>query len=201
MITGIILAGGKSSRMGRDKALLPFGGKTLLEDMAQRMSGIFDETLVIVDERAKTEGLDLGAAQVHEDLVKYQGPLSGIYTGLCDSKNRASFVWPCDMPLIDEWAIHQLIRKWKTEFSGLEDLSPEVICFEDAEGRAQPFPGVYRRSARTLIRLLLDQGQASMNRFFEVVTVRSFPLDQEKAEVLTNLNTPEDYEKILRSQP
>src|SRR4051812_32692776 len=110
--TALILAGGKSSRMGTDKALLPFGDQTMLESIAEFSARLFEETLIVVDHRSKTEGLNLYGAEVFEDFFESRGPLAGIFTGLFHSRTHASCVFTCDMPFIDETLIRQLIDFW-----------------------------------------------------------------------------------------
>ena len=188
--TALILSGGKSSRMGRDKALLPFGGQTMLENIAKLTGRIFEETLIVVNDRLRIEGLDLRHVKVYEDLFKNKGPLAGIYTGLSYSKTQASCVFTCDMPFIDETLIRELADFWEE--------GVDALAFEDPEGNLQPFPGVYGRSARFLIRTLLHQGESSMRRFLGAARVKPFILKQEKISILTNMNTIEDYYEILK---
>lgn len=190
--TALILAGGKSSRMGRDKALLPFGGKTMLEHTVDLTLPIFQEALVILRDRSKIEGLNLGRAKIHEDLFKNQGPLAGIYTGLAYSTTKAACVFTCDMPFIDEVLIRDLLHFWQD--------SIDALCFEDEKGRLQPFPGVYSRSSRFIIRALIDQGERSLGRFLEVASVKPLMLQKERIQVLTNLNTIEDYYRVLKEK-
>ena len=191
-MTAIILAGGKSSRMGKDKALLKFGEKTILEHLIDLTNTLFSETLVIVNERTKLNDLDLGGTNAYEDLIKDQGPLGGIYTGLIYSRNLANFVFTCDMPFIDECIINKLVE--------FRELDFDVICFEEPEGNYEPFPGIYSRASRSLIKSLLDVEKNSMKRFFEIATVKPVLLEKEKIKVLTNMNYREDYDRALKEK-
>lgn len=186
----MILAGGKSSRMGRDKALLKFGEKTLLERLVELGNLLFSETLIITNEKAKLEGLDLKEADVYEDLIEGQGPLAAIYTGLLYSKELASCVLTCDMPFVDEGLIRELVGSWEEDY--------DAICFEGSEGNYEPFPGIYRCTSRFLICSLLDQGDNSMRQFFEIADIKAIVLPQEKIQVLTNMNRLEDYYQALK---
>jgi len=191
-LTGIILAGGKSSRMGQDKAFLRFGDCTLLEHLAFLLGSIFEETLIVVDQKDKLEGLVLGEANIYEDLIQARGPLGGIYTGLCYSKTKASCVLTCDMPWVDEVILRELVNFW-----GEDD---DVLCLENPQGELEPFPGVYSRSSRHLMRLLLERGEAAMHRFLEVAIIKPLILKEEKIRVLTNMNTIEDYYRVLKEK-
>lgn len=205
-LSAIILAGGKSSRMGRDKALLPFGDETMLEKITALLNPIFEETLVIVDERSKTKDLKLGPAKVHEDLFQNKGPLAGIYTGLSYSKNKACCVFPCDMPFIDSFLILNLVDSWRAACKtgephpgfGREDM--DALCFEDACGRLQPFPGIYSRSCRFRALSLLNQGEKSMQNFLDVTLIKPLILREEKMKVFMNMNTIEDYRCAIREK-
>ncbi len=191
-LTGILLAGGKSSRMGQDKALLSFGDSTLLEHLAFLLGSIFEETLIVVDQLDKLEGLALGEAKVYEDLIQARGPLGGIYTGLCYSKTKASCVLTCDMPFIDEVILRELVNFWEED--------DDVLCLENPERKLEPFPGVYSRSTRRLIHLLLERGEGAMHRFLEVAVIKPLVLKEEKIRILTNMNTIEDYYHVLKEK-
>lgn len=192
LMSAVILAGGQSSRMGRDKALLPFGPGTLLEFLADAVSSIFCETLIVVNEKQKCAGLDLGGAGIYEDLFKNRGPLAGLYTGLSYAQHQASCVLTCDMPFLDEKVLREMASVWQEGY--------DVICLEDSEGIAQPFPAIYLRSCKYLISLLLERREHSMKRLFEVATVKTFTLPQETKKVLMNMNTPEDYARVRKEK-
>jgi molybdopterin-guanine dinucleotide biosynthesis protein A len=191
-MTAMILAGGKSSRMGQDKALLKFGAKTLLENLTALLEPLFKEILVIVNDRVKCQRLKLGRAKVYEDLLKERGPLAAIYTGLQYSASPASCILTCDMPFIDERFISELVRFWEE--------GCDAICIEEPEGECQPFPGIYARSSRHLIRSLLNRGRDSMKGFLEVASLKPLVLQKKKIQVLTNMNTIEDYYRVLREK-
>ncbi len=189
-MTGIILAGGKKSPMGPEKTPLKFGEKTLVERLVNFGNLLFSETLVIVNERAKLEGLDLGEAHIYEDLIEGQGPLAAIYAGLLYSKELASCVLTCDMPFVDEFLIRELVDSWEEGF--------DAVCLEGPEGTYQPFPGIYRRSSRSSICSLLDRGENSMKRFLQIADIKSVVLQRERNKVFTNMNYIEDYYQALR---
>lgn len=188
-MTAIVLAGGRSSRMGTDKALLPFGEKTILEHIVELTSPFFDDVFVVVETKTKVENLQLKGAQVHEDLIKNKGPLGGIYTGLSYSNTRVNCVFTCDMPFVNLTLIEDLMKFWQEDY--------DAICFEDSNGKLHPFPGIYDRSCRSLIHLLLDQSYHSMSHFLRVVTLKTISLEEERTQVLTNMNEVEDYYRVL----
>ena len=189
-LSAVILAGGKSSRMGANKALLRIGAKTMLEHAAFLAGGLFEETLVIVRPGFKLPPLDLAGAVIREDFVGARGPLAGLYTGLCHSKTRAVCALSCDMPFLDNETLNFLVN-----FRHEED---DAVFFEDADGREHPFPGIYARASRHWARLLLDHGSDSMRRFLQVLTSRSILIPADKMKCLYNMNTREDYEGVFK---
>ena len=101
-VAAVILTGGKSSRMGRPKALLPFGGEPLIVQMVRDLAKLFAETVVVA---APEQELPALPAILARDEVAYQGPVSGIYHGLKASTKNVCFVTSCDAPFLN----HQLI--------------------------------------------------------------------------------------------
>lgn len=191
-MTAIILAGGKSSRMGQDKALLKFGEKTILEHLAHFAGALFSETLVIINKGKELDNLDLRQANVYEDLIQESGPLAGLYTGLVYSKNLSSCVFTCDMPFVDDFIVRKLVAHWEAGFN--------VVCLKEAEGGYQPFPGIYHRSSRSLIKSLLESGENSVKRFLQVAMVKTIMLEKEKVWALSNMNRIEDYYHALKEE-
>src|SRR5262245_40758102 len=99
-MTGIVLCGGRSTRMGTDKGSLDFGGETMLERVTRALGSIVDE-VIVVGRR------DQGVVTVH-DAVEDQGPLAGITAGLSASKSDLNIVVACDMPLINPQVLERL---------------------------------------------------------------------------------------------
>ncbi len=189
----IILAGGESRRMGFDKALLPYAGKTLLEEIVQRGRPFFEEIYVVVDQAKKTKRLDLSGAKVFEDVVPKAGPLAGLYTGLCHSAYPLNMVFTVDMPFVDGACILEL------KHAATENQS-DVFCFETSDGNVQPFPGIYAKECLRWMQLLMDQNTRSMKRLFQIVDWRAIPAASEKERVFKNLNQCEDYWNTLDLQ-
>lgn len=191
-MTAVILAGGKSSRMGTNKALLKLGEKTVLENLIELFAPLFSEILVIVHDRTPYTGVDFGPAEVFEDLVKERGPLGGIYTALFYSAYETSCIFTCDMPFIDEQMIEQLVDFWEEDY--------DVICCESPDGSLQPFPGIYSRQSRALIGVFLNRREESVRGFLDLALVKPLVLGREQIRVFTNMNSLEDYYYVLREK-
>ena len=96
--TAVVLTGGKSSRMGRPKALLPFDGEPLIVHIVRHLKRVFAETVVVA---APEQELPLLPVALVRDQVAYQGPVSGIYRGLKAATMEVCFVTSCDAPFLD----------------------------------------------------------------------------------------------------
>jgi molybdenum cofactor guanylyltransferase len=103
-VTGVLLAGGKSLRMGRDKQHLVVGEQTLLQRGLTVLRSIFQEVLVVIAQDSSPLNID---ARVVRDLVPHCGSLGGLYTGLMQADTPCIFVAACDMPFLNQAVITQ----------------------------------------------------------------------------------------------
>lgn len=188
--TGVILAGGRSSRMGRNKALLPFRGETLIGRTARQFRAWFAHTVLVTN--TPDEFAFLGLPMVG-DAVPGQGPLGGIEAGLAASRHRAAFFAACDMPFLDQGLIAYLVS-----LAGQFD-----VVVPRVGGEYEPMHAVYTQECLAPIRQRLQAGAYKLIGFYDQVRVRTV----EEAEVLRfgppeklffNCNTPEDVERALR---
>ena len=106
-ITGIILAGGKSTRYGRDKALVEIDGIRLIERVIRVMSSIFQRLILITNTPSEYTFLQL---PMYEDLIKGLGPIGGIYTGLEAISDEAGFFVACDMPFLNANLVRHIVK-------------------------------------------------------------------------------------------
>ena len=187
--SAIILAGGKSSRMGRAKALLEFDGAPLIAHLVRGLNEIFGETVVVA---APEQELPPLAATVARDEVAYQGPVGGIYYGLKAARGDACFVTSCDVAFLNRPLIAHLFAQ----------ISYHEVVVPYWEERFQPLHAVYRRSVLPLLADQLERGELRPIYLFDKVRtlrinadeIRSF--DPEGLSFL-NMNTPEEYETAL----
>lgn len=146
--TTIVLAGGASSRMGRPKALLPFGGETLIERVVRRMAEVSSEVIVVSGLHLSLPALP-AAVRVVQDEEPLQGPLAGILYGLRAAASDVSFVCGCDHPLLAPEVARLLVER-ATGASG---------AVATWEGRAQPLVAAYRKRVAALAAELLARGE------------------------------------------
>lgn len=133
--TGVILAGGKSRRMGEDKRFLKVGEATLLERCVHVMSQVFSEVLVVIAQ--DSPALEVPGCRVHRDLIPDCGSLGGLYTGLSQASQDRIFSVACDMPFLNP----EMIR-W---FLALDDEADIVMA--RLETGLQPLHAVYGKRA------------------------------------------------------
>ncbi len=199
--------------MGKNKALLPFGACTVLEHLWKLLDSIFEQTVIIVNDRTKYLALDLPEGFFFEDLIQDQGPLGGLATGLAHASFPACFVTTCDMPLIHERFIRSMVKTWKAETSDAlctqnsdpgahAPGQPKVFETRSFERRGfwEPFPGIYHRENSALIRVLIDSGQLSMQRLLEAISVETWAIPEEYRDVMINMNTPAEYAAVLEKK-
>ena len=187
-ITGIILAGGKSRRIGTNKALLKISNKTMIEEVFVKFKDIFKEIIVVANE---VERFDFLGTKVIPDIIPSKGPLGGIYTGLVKSNNFLNFIVACDMPFLD-----QNIVKYMLEVSGDNDIV--VAHYND---RFQPLCALYSKNCIKPIENQLKTNNLKISDFFrhvKVKTISEAEISQLDSQGLyfTNINTREDYKRF-----
>lgn len=189
-VTGIILAGGKSSRMGRNKALLDFGGRSIIEHTADLFKSIFPEAILVTN--TPEEYANLGIKTV-TDIFPGKGSLGGIYTGLFHSSHDYSFIASCDMPFLRRELIEFLIS--------LKD-GYDVVVPRLKDGH-EPLHAVYSRRCLKPIESMIDKGDLRIIGFYSEVSVREVseeelaPFNPEPSSFM-NINTPEDYKEAVK---
>ncbi len=192
-ITAVILAGGQSRRLGRDKAVEPFDGEPLIRRVIRRATEAVSarHVVVVVADTDRAAALPLDAD--HEtavDVFPDCGSLGGIYTGLNASATEWSLVTACDMPFLSAPLLSHL--------AGLRDGVDAVVPVVD--GRPEPTHALYRRRCLPAIEARLRAGQLKISGFFDDVTVRYVSEDVIRSldpELLSffNINRPADLER------
>lgn len=155
--TAIILAGGDSKRMGRDKASLPLEGKSLLQRVVDSVQPLFAQTLVSV----RQPRAEVSLPQIC-DTQADGGPLVGLISVLEKIETPWAFVVACDMPFVMPAMI--------TRLAGYRIGHQAVVPM--AEGHAQPLAAFYARSALPLLQASLAGGEKSLTRALQLLDVR-----------------------------
>ena len=178
--SAILLAGGFSSRMGRSKAELPFGGRRMIDWQLRKLSMLGIEDILLSGYEGEVEG-----GRFVPDIVPRRGPLSGIHAGLCAAEHDACVVLGVDTPLVPFYALLKL----------MEHHSSGITVLEHG-GRLEPLIGVYGRALAPLCGELLAGGRSSVKGLFDIAGATALSCDAEPL-LLSGCNTPEEYEALL----
>lgn len=190
-ITGVILAGGKSTRMGKDKALLPYNGKPLIHTVLDQMRTVFSK--VIISVRSDAELGDLAAHRV-ADHHSEVGPLGGI-TSVLETGEGQIFCVACDMPFLNPGLMEYICS--------LDGFDAVIPVWQE---RLQVLHALYSRNMFPLFQAALQEGQFRISDSFSKANIRYVTereirnFDPDGAS-FSNLNTPADYEELLRISP
>ena len=189
-ISAFVLAGGKSSRLGTDKALLKIHGETLLERAVALSTHVTDKVFV-VGEKAKLTGI----GNVVEDAYNGCGPLGGIHAALRHSSTDGNLLLAVDMPFVTEKFLRFLIS--------ISQQFDSVVTVPQSGGRLQPLCAIYRKVFAEVAEQALQRGKYKVDPLFDHVSTR---IIEEKelaaagfsAEIFENVNTPDDWEQAQR---
>lgn len=190
-LSGIVLAGGQSRRMGRDKAGLAFGGTSLVCWVAGRLGPACAEVIVVARSAADCAGC---GARVIGDRWPDAGPLGGLATGLDAVATPLAAAVACDLPFVE-----------RALLCGLAGLAPDYdAVVPEIAGRAQPLCAVYRRTAGQAAEAVLRRGDRSLHDLLALLDLRVCYVPEETLRKwdpalrsFDNINTPEDYERAL----
>ena len=181
-ITGIILAGGRSSRMGTDKGLLDLNGKTFLQYSMEALNPLVSKIMIISDNAA----YDIFNLERVEDIIKDSGPLAGIYTGLNKSKTEYNLVLSCDIPLVQSNVLKILIE---------EEDNHDIVQIK-SNGRDMPLIALYRKHCENKFLELLQNNERRLHVAVNQCRVKSVKLNTESEMFTKNINTPEDLKNL-----
>lgn len=189
-ITGVILAGGKSRRMGQNKALMYLGEQRLIDRVAQVMRVVCDDILLVTNIPAVYA--DLGLPMV-QDILPEKGALGGIYSALYHAAPASCLVVACDMPFLQASVLRYLMAQAR-------DYD---VVVPDIHGEYQPLHALYRQTCAAPIWQRMTSNRLKITDFFPEVRVRTVtarelqPFDPDLL-VFQNINTPEDFQRALQ---
>ncbi len=179
--SAVILAGGKSSRMGSCKAELPWGGKTLVEHQADRIMA-----LGITDIMVSGYSRPVTGTRYVPDLYPEKGPLGGIHACLCAAKSAACFVISVDAPLFSPNGMKMLIE---AHLAGDSSITVAEHC-----GTLEPLIGVYDSNLSDATEEILQGTNTSVKRLLDQTGFAVCEFSDENS--VRNCNTPDEYNKL-----
>jgi molybdopterin-guanine dinucleotide biosynthesis protein A len=185
-ITGVILAGGKSNRMGQNKALMSLGGKRLVDRVVEVMRSVFDDLLMVTNTPGVYADLDLPMVR---DVWPEKGSLGGVYSAIYHVATPYCLVVACDMPFLQTAVLRYLI----TQINDHDVVVPDVL------GELQTLHAIYSKACLQSIERRLEANRLRIVGFFPDVRVRTVtaselePYDPALL-AFQNLNTPEEFQ-------
>ncbi|MDY0236164.1 MAG: molybdenum cofactor guanylyltransferase [Gudongella sp.] len=189
--TAIILAGGKSSRMGFDKQFLKINERLLMDNLVQKLKPSFSEIIIVTNKPEEYKGLPVIVTQ---DVFVEIGPLAGIHAGLLKSNSHFSYIIACDMPNINL----EFIDYMKSQIE-CSDKKASIARFKEW---IEPFNAFYSRDIIEPVEDFLELGGRSINRLLRDLDINF--IDEKKArefspnwDMFYNLNTKADINEYL----
>jgi len=186
-LTGIILAGGKNTRIGEDKSFIKVGNQTMIERIVSTLSAIFHDIIIISNSPESYSSLN---CKISPDIVPEKNSLGGIYTGLKVSSTDYNFIFACDMPFLNENLIKFMIHS-------IEDVD---IVIPRTDRGCEPLHAIYSKKCIPPIKKQIEKNNLRIIDFFPSVRVKEIEQrDIEKFDSLhtafLNLNTRQDITK------
>jgi molybdopterin-guanine dinucleotide biosynthesis protein A len=187
-ITGVIQAGGKSTRMGgRPKALLELGGRRIIERVLDAITGVVDDVLVVTN---TPELYDFLGLPMVADVYPEHGSLGGIFTGLAAASGQAAFTVACDMPFVHPEVVRLVVAR----------AAEADVVVPRAGDQLQTMHAVYGKACLPHIEARLRAGRLKIVGFFEevrVVEIGEAEVARHRAPEVAfmNVNTPDELER------
>lgn len=189
-LTAIVLAGGKSSRMGQDKALMPVDGVPLLQRVCSIAANCADTVYVVTPWPERYQHLDLSTCQFIPEIPIFsspssQGPLVGFAQGLAQVQTEWVLLLACDLPKLQV----AVLQDWIARLDSVDDDAIAALTHHSKGW--EPLCGFYRRRCLPQLLEFINQGGRSFQQWLQNYPVYVLPLPA--PEILFNCNTPEDF--------
>ncbi|MBU8849960.1 MAG: molybdenum cofactor guanylyltransferase [Desulfobacterales bacterium] len=187
--TGVILAGGKNSRLpGKKKAFRKIGDLMILETIYELFSNLFKEIIIVVNEPEEFAGWDM---TVVTDIIPSKCALAGLHAGLFYASFPHAYVTACDTPFVKQSVVEYIVRQIEPGY--------EVVVPRTDDG-IETLSAVYSKDCIPLIERNLEKNIFMIKKFFRKKKVKEIPVEQLKLldpqmRFIFNVNTPKDLEK------
>lgn len=183
----MILAGGKSSRMGTDKALLEINGTNFIGKIAGELN-FFEEKFFA---RGNCEAVSVPGWQNIPDIYPECGPIGGLHAALKTCRSDALVCVTCDMPLLKSELVRDLCDQMTEEY--------DAVILKETDGRIHPTCGIYRKSAVNVFEQQILDGNYRMMQVLDRLRVKYVTIDPQIGSwQLKNINTPEDLRELKK---
>ena len=183
-ISGYVIAGGKSSRFGSNKALALLGKKSMIE---YSLDLLYQYTHDIYISGRREEYKSLNISMI-EDIVSQKGPIGGIYSCLIKSQTEYNLILSCDMPFVSTQMIECLLRHAEAN---------DVTYFKNNKNEIYPFPGIYTTKCLSVIEQMLQANNYRMKYLLDNVSSNSCEVPTQDEYRLINIHRQEDLNDSL----
>lgn len=160
-VTGVVLAGGRSTRMQSNKAFIEINGKRIIDNVLGKLTAELDEVIIVTNEPQEYVKYSNDKVRVVTDIIPGKGPLSGVHSGLIHTSNNIILTVACDMPFLN-----MDMAKYMIEVAGESDVVVPIIG-----NNMEPLFAVYQRKCLQVIERELKQGHLKISRVYELLDI------------------------------
>ncbi|NJK68215.1 MAG: molybdenum cofactor guanylyltransferase [Microcoleus sp. SU_5_3] len=189
-IAVIVLAGGKSSRMGKDKALLEFEGRSLLQRSCEVAASLTSEVYVLTAWPDRYRSILTTECQFLLEYSPETGPLVALTQGLTEIVAEWILLLACDLPLLEA----DIIQNWVDRLTEVPLSTLAVVPYQNS--RWEPLCGFYRSQSLSSLQRFIESGGRSFQVWLNQIGATPLPLSIREAVMLSNCNTPEEFERL-----
>ena len=189
-IAVIVLAGGQSSRMGRDKALLEIEGKCLLERSCEVAANLTSEVYVLTAWPDRYRSILTKKCQFLVEYNPGSGPLIALTQGLTQITTEWILLLACDLPLLDV----QIIQHWASHLTAVPPSTLAVVPYQNS--RWEPLCGFYRQQSLSSLQSFIEKGGRSFQVWLNQIAVVPLSVGERESVMLSNCNTLEEFEQL-----
>lgn len=186
-VTGIVLAGGRSSRMGENKSLLRINGKAMIEYSIEALRPLCSEVVISSD----YDVFGFTGCKAWPDKIPGQAPVIGIYSCLERSETEINIILTCDMPLVTTDLLHYLLH---------DSTGHDITVPVHGNGMMEPLCGIYKKSAAGILKTCIEAGNLGVYSCISKANNRQVIIDDRlpffSHDLFMNINTPVDFEKV-----
>ena len=186
-ITGIVLAGGRSRRMGTDKSLMKLNGKSLIEYSIDALKPLCNNVVI----SSNNFIYNFTGCEVWPDELPDQAPIIGIYSCIKRSETNINIILSCDMPLMSTSFLEYLLAN-----SDNHDITVPI----HGDGFIEPLCGIYKQSSIGVLKEFIDKGNFRLNECIRAVSHRLVSVNPElpifSLNMFSNINTPDDFDGL-----
>jgi len=182
-ITGIVLAGGKSTRMGSDKGFVTYNNKPFIQHIIDALHPLVDEIIIV----SNNPDYDVFNLKRVNDIIEDAGPLAGLYSGLHNSITEKNIVLSCDIPVINQGVLEQLI------LASNKDI--DVVQIK-SQGKTMPLIALYNKRCASTCLALLESGERRLRFLINQLKSKTIVLDDTLEKYTANINSQSDLKEL-----